>query len=336
MRKLGPGLLIWSCLAGNLLAQTRALVASPASLRARMSDSSEPVHLLKGGERVELGLSLATDEGCWTAVRVDALSGYLRCDQIRRETPPVASAGTQPDPQRAAVIDTLLELSGARRQIAQFSDPRQFQSLLSGVGTAEQAQQLQRIFARAFRPEAFYRPLRARLEQNLTPARTPMLLQWLSSPLSRRVVDLEIKASSPHMRGELDRFARKIEREGSPQKRLNLVQRLDSALRSSEFRAEMATILIRNVTQAFSSGAQAGSGLALDKLKADLWRTARDGTLLHFLYTYRTLSDEELEEYVRFWESDNGRWFAPILHQGFLDAIQAVTQDLLSKLQHLG
>lgn len=330
MKLRGTGLLAWPWLAASLLAQTSAKVPSAAAIHARMSESSEVVHRLQGGEQISSGMSISGPDGCWTSVRFEAATGYLRCDQIKKDAPPLPAAG--PAPERTAVIDTLLELSGARRQIAHLTDERQFQSLFDNAGSNVHAQQLQRIFTTAFRPEAFYGPLRARLEQNLTPARTPILLQWLSSPLSRRVVDLEIKAASPDARSALDRFAKAVEQESPPQKRLNLIQRLDAALRSSEFRVEMAITLIRNVTQALGASADP----TLDRLRAELWRTARDGTLLHFLYTYRTLSDDELEEYVRFWESDNGRWFAPILHQGFLDAIRAVTEDLLLKLQRLG
>jgi hypothetical protein len=336
MGKLGPGLFAWSCLAGSLFAQITALVPSPATVRAAMSDSSGVVSQLQGGEHVEIAISLTSENGCWTSVRVNSHTGYLRCEQLRKESA-TASKSTLATPQQAAIIDTLLELSGTRSQIAQLTDQRQFRSIFAGIGDADQAQRLQGIFAGAFRPDAFYGPLRARLNQYLTPARTPILLQWLSTPLSRRVVELESKASSPQARADLERFAGSVQNEPPPQTRMNLVQRLDSARRSSEFRVEIAMVLIRNVHQALGSGGSTReSDAAIDRLRSEMWRTARDGTLLHFLYTYRGLSDAELEEYVRFWESDDGRWFTPILHEGFLDAIRSVTDDLLARLRRLG
>ena len=44
--------------------------------------------------------------------------------------------------------------------------------------------------------------------------------------------------------------------------------------------------------------------------------------LVRWLYTYRSLSDEELATYVAFGESDPGRWFVATQRQGLLDAMR--------------
>src|SRR5438128_1930409 len=45
--------------------------------------------------------------------------------------------------------------------------------------------------------------------------------------------------------------------------------------------------------------------------------------LVRWLYTYRSLSDEELATYVEFGESDPGRWFVTAQRQGLIDAMRA-------------
>jgi len=44
--------------------------------------------------------------------------------------------------------------------------------------------------------------------------------------------------------------------------------------------------------------------------------------LIRALYTYRSLSDEELATYVEFSESDAGRWFVATQRKGLIDAMR--------------
>jgi hypothetical protein len=303
-----------------------------AAVHADRSQQSPVLAELEAGEAVVPGLSIASAEGCWTAVTYQGIRGFLPCETLER--PPMRDAALA-DRERDAVIDALLDLSGVRRQIAEITDERQFAALFGGRENHPEIGRLHRILADSFRPEEFYVPLREHLRLHFAVSRAPELLYWLRSPLSRRVVDLEVQAASPEARRQLAEYAEKLRRAPASQRRLNLVQRLDSALRSSEFRVEMAMVLIREVATALAPGGSLSES-SLQSLRADFWKTAHDGALLHFLFAYRSLPDEELEEYVRFWESDRGRWFPPVLHQGFLTAIRAVAQNLLRNLQRLG
>ncbi len=49
-------------------------------------------------------------------------------------------------------------------------------------------------------------------------------------------------------------------------------------------------------------------------------------------YTYRNLSDEDLEQYVRFLESEAGRWYERIGTQAVKAAMAAVEQRFKAKL----
>ena len=43
---------------------------------------------------------------------------------------------------------------------------------------------------------------------------------------------------------------------------------------------------------------------------------------MRWLYTFRSLTDEELAEYVAFSETDAGRWFVGTQRKGLLDAMR--------------
>ena len=43
---------------------------------------------------------------------------------------------------------------------------------------------------------------------------------------------------------------------------------------------------------------------------------------MRWLYTFRSLTDEELNEYLSFSETDAGRWFVATQRKGLLDAMR--------------
>lgn len=323
-----------------LQAERATVKSESAVLRSAMEESGPALMTLGNGDAVDVRMALDGPGGAWCSVETQGpqrRSGYVRCDQLDRTAGGVSLQGS---PDQEAVIDTLLELSGTKRQIGVITDPRQFQALLRNDTSADaELVRLRRALTLAFRPEAFHGPLRRYISRNFSQARAPFLLQWLYSPLSRKMVEIELQAARPEAVEELKRYRGEFAKKSPPVSRLLLVQRLDEALQSSQFHVDMQMLLFRNAMEAINPSLPARLRLPdvelkrqIDSLRADLWPQARDTTWIHLLYIYRSVPDSELEEYVRFWESPNGRWFPPLLHGGLLDAVSAVTQELSRQL----
>ena len=52
----------------------------------------------------------------------------------------------------------------------------------------------------------------------------------------------------------------------------------------------------------------------------------RAATLVNMLYAYRSTTDQELDEYAQFAESEPGRWFNRLSRQGVLAAMTAAAE----------
>jgi hypothetical protein len=67
-------------------------------------------------------------------------------------------------------------------------------------------------------------------------------------------------------------------------------------------------------------------------LKAQLEQPMKQNTLVTFIYVYRSVPDDELKEYINFWNSEEGRWSNKILSQAFLDAMAKVGREMGNRL----
>jgi hypothetical protein len=54
--------------------------------------------------------------------------------------------------------------------------------------------------------------------------------------------------------------------------------------------------------------------------------------MVSMLLAYRGLSDDELEQYVQFVESDAGRWYMTLMNSALLTAVDAAADATASEL----
>ena len=58
----------------------------------------------------------------------------------------------------------------------------------------------------------------------------------------------------------------------------------------------------------------------------------RNARLVHYLFAYQGASDDELEQYVTFFESENGKWFVSLIDKGFYEATEAISRGLSDQI----
>lgn len=146
-------------------------------------------------------------------------------------------------------------------------------------------------------------------------------LEFFQSTLGRKIVSAEVLAAR---REQLAKHAAGLPRVEAGSNRQLLIRHLAQALPASEAGAEVSLALAGVAADSLSQmipgllgGNQAQSLLSsqrqrmIEQIDADL-----DNTLL---YVYRDLSDAELEEYVTFAQSDEGKAY----YQAALQALRA-------------
>ena len=169
-----------------------------------------------------------------------------------------------------------------------------------------------------FAPEAMDKRAKDQMRKNL-PDPGPALA-FFQSPLGRKIVAAELLATR---RDQLARHAQGLPRMEADATRQLLINHLSRALPASEAGAEVSLAIAGVAADSLSSmipgllgGGQANMLNGQRKRLMEQISGELDNTLL---YVYRDLSDPELEEFVTFAESSDGKTY----YQAALAAVRA-------------
>ena len=247
----------------------------------------------------------------------------------------VTRADRQLDPR---ALDDLLERSGLRVQLeslttgirAQFQRAHQRQSSQDRIT-------IDRIVAERFAADALYARIKTELQRNLDSDPLEKALAWYDSPLGQRITGQELAALVAT--GGAEAVA-DLEQNRPSSRRINLLERLDAAGGASETTVDITVAIVRSLTRAFQPGLPAVADLTAGQLDQQIAqarnRTLHDmrrACLVSMLLAYRGLSDDELDLYVRFVESESGNRYMAVMNSALLTAINAAAEATAAELK---
>jgi hypothetical protein len=261
---------------------------------------------------------------------------------------PVAAAVSRPDDSPAGVtsserqseidggtLDTLLERSGLKVQLESLSAGVRVQFLLGrGRLSGEDRLTIDRIVSDRFSAAALYARIRLEFGQNLESAKLAKALEWYGSPLGKRITGLELASLVPDG-GQITDF----ENDRPSERRLDLIRRLDAGGGASDTTVDVTMAVVRSLTRAFQPALPAVARLSRGQLEHELTQVRnltleriRRACLLNMLTAYRDLTDQELEQYVRFVESEGGQWYMSVMNGTLLIAVDAAAEATATEL----
>ena len=243
-------------------------------------------------------------------------------------------AADQSHPERA-LIEEVLTLYGVKEQVTQLP------ALLEAQLERERDQYppdvypvLSQAFAQAYRADGLYEKVVAHLEAAASPEQLLAAREWLRTPLSQKMTRLEVEAASPQTQEKIPEFAAELESNPPSADRVSLVQELDEAVGATETTIAVSVATVRAVVRGVQPLLPAGKRLpeeeiehGVARLEAELQSTMKYSTWLGFLYTYRSVSDQELTDYLAYWQSPEGRWLSQTTSDALLEAITAAAED---------
>jgi hypothetical protein len=258
-----------------------------------------------------------------------------------------AAAVSRPDDSRAATgserqseadaraLDTLLERSGLKVQLESLSAGVRVQFLLGqGRLSGEDRLIIDRIVSQRFSAGALYARMRLEFEKNLESAKLAKALEWYDSPLGKRITGLELASLIPDGGQGLD-----SENDRPSERRLDLIRRLDAGGGASDTTVDVTMSIVGSLTRAFQPALPAVARLSRGQLDHELTRVRnqtleriRRACLLNMLSAYRDLTDDELEQYVRFVESEGGQWYMSVMNGTLLIAVDAAAEATAAEL----
>jgi uncharacterized protein DUF4124 len=258
-----------------------------------------------------------------------AIATVAPAEPVAVATPAPAAAPVEVAPNGPVSLDDLFQLTGTRRQLAGLTArlAREFRPAQGQVAAPAQAT-IERIVARTFHADTVYRLAREEFARGLDRSKLEAKLRWLRSPLGRKVAALEIATADPEHDRELAEFAATVATAPPSARRRQLVERLDWVSGASDVSADVTAALSSSVTRAIALNTLASRRPSrrqiesqAEEVRAGAAVTLRQATLVSMLYTYRTLSDEELERYVEFESTEAGRWYNALLRRALLTTL---------------
>ncbi len=248
----------------------------------------------------------------------------------------------------ARLYGELYQRSGLEAQLAQtpaliIQNFRQETARGKGAVPRDVVDDVAREIRKAFSPSVLRAVITAYLRGHLAEADARSALQWLDTPLGVRITRLEEQAASPAGQVAIERFAETLDKSTMSREQVQLVKRLMDATQAVEMTLDL-TLTIQKAVAAAALAASQQEGLeTLPELFAQIdgrreeMRLYFDRTLLiSALYTYQSLTPEELRSYLKFISTRVGKRYQQTMFEGLRQASAQAALRLGTALGKLG
>ena len=190
-----------------------------------------------------------------------------------------------------------------------------FQEIMDAAASAYESQKLRNIMLRSFAGK-------------MDDAEIRSVIQWLDSPTGVKCTDLEKQSLTAEAFQELSRFAEEIQKKPPRPERLKLIGELDRATKATATSVEIfinsnlavATAVTLSLPQE-NSTLLSEFKKKLETGKAAIENALQEQTRISLLYTYRSLSDREIKEYIDIATSPAGSKFNAVGIEAFQKAM---------------
>lgn len=250
------------------------------------------------------------------------------------------ATGQPPAAKTGASADDVLELSGVRPQLA--TTPAKIAGEFKPRGgrlNAEDAATLEQILARHFAADRLYAQVRGEFQRRADARKLGEVAEWLRSPLGQKITALEVAAGL-----ETDAQQRMLAfaaggRGAPPPARVALVERIDwtagitdGALESTLAVARAMAMAINRALPPDERQTTAQIERHIQQLRGQSRAKLAQATTTFMLYEYRSLEDDELQQYADFLASDAGRWYSATMSKAMNRTVATAAQRAASEV----
>ena len=179
------------------------------------------------------------------------------------------------------------------------------------------------------------RGLEYMVAERVAPDELTEVLQWLESPLGEKIRQHEARAGTLEGIAAVQKFATDSRIDATPANRANLCQAIEDEFQLSSNIANISLSILAGLerTMVAKSGATPAqvAEIATDVPIPDKEPMRKD-TIALCLFTYRNLSDEELQQYIAHLRSPSGRKFMQAVWIGMRGAFMRAAMDAGERL----
>jgi hypothetical protein len=243
------------------------------------------------------------------------------------------------------LVDELIDRSGLKQQIPRL--PTEYMALvdqvLAGLDRRNPMpksvrQELRQSFVDALSSDRFEPQIRSRLLDTISQDTSIATVNWLRSDLGKKITAAEVNVGSPERSVQLATFMLRLQLERPTPERLQLVRRIQEITQGSEMATNAWEAIIGAFARALEGGLRGNKFQANEKLeqfmasiRGSMKGMFEQGQIFEALFTYQTVTDEELKQYAEFLETPAGREVTKSINS----AIQGVAIDALKNIRPL-
>lgn len=165
----------------------------------------------------------------------------------------------------------------------------------------------------AFAPEKLKAAMLPEFRAKLKVQDLKTILKWLNSPLGVKCTRLEEEASTPEAYTESHKYAASLKKSPPSAERLKVIQKFDAAVQATKTTVD----IVINVQVALALGINASLpkeqqrpladiSRELEKQRPEIEAAMKTETLVSLLYTYKSLTEAEIQQYINFASSPAG------------------------------
>lgn len=268
---------------------------------------------------------------------------YLIGFSLVATAPALALQSNQRD-DAGAVIEQVMKLSGSNEQLEQLPKMMEAdfeQRRPAGISDADH-ERFKGIVRDAFNAPRMQLAMTNALRKEYDAKRFTELLKLLNTPIARKMTDLELAAATPQIQQELMQYAASLNTAPPAPQRVELIIKLIDAMSGVEtlvnIQAQSVEAMARAMDPILPPEQRLKPGeleQMIKDMRAQATPAAQQFLTLQGLYTCRSASDAELQEYLALYQSDTGRWFTPLMIRAmtaaFGDASTMLAQRMAEK-----
>lgn len=273
---------------------------------------------------------------------VVAAGGWFAWQQFMAQPDEPAMVAAKPARPAAGAMDKLIGEALAGTGFTTYLQrlPEQIQTgfregLKQRAPAGQDVAEVEKALGAAFSTAKFEKRVQTQLKKNFDQVKLEALVKDTQSPAVQRIIELEKAAPAAD---QLVAFAKALQSNPLPEERLALLKRLESATGAGELSTEIMLASLKAMVLG-AAGDKTPDGAALDKVietqRAAAAEPMRNAAIINFAYTYRQASDADLGEYVKFYESEHGKWFSGQAHTALLDEFRSASGDLGKRLAEM-
>jgi len=238
-----------------------------------------------------------------------------------------------------ATIKEILELSGLKTQIehipAMIRSGLMEQEKKNKILKAVEFNYFKRIIEESYHAGDLYRTVYDYFKDHYERDRFLATLELVRSPLWKKMTQMEEEVFTPQGFKAIQKFSEKIASHLPSKKRLALVRELDYVSKTTELSVELQTSTVMVMVRAFNAATLPSQRvqekqlrIAFRNMRSQFRRTFENISAVTYLYIYRSVSDQALEQYIQMHRSKEGRTLTQLSHSALVKAMTQAAEKV--------